>query len=159
LSVAWAVSGRSQKPGLPVSFSSSSWRALRRATSKTPPELIGAGFEVGYLIAHFAEFHEFVVLRAGTLGPLHRSLCQIWAPSLMTSERSARLWRGVSRFRCDRPFRQSATMSSVFRGRARSRAAPRRTSARNKSPRTDRRPWCRQCAADASLRPRSRCRA
>jgi hypothetical protein len=64
LSVAWAVSGRSQKPGLPVSFSSSSWRALRRATSKTPPELIGAGFDVGYLIAHFAEFHEFVALHA-----------------------------------------------------------------------------------------------
>jgi hypothetical protein len=57
LSVAWAVSWRSQKPGLPVSISNSSWRALRRATSKTPPELFCPAFEIGYLLAHFAQFH------------------------------------------------------------------------------------------------------
>jgi hypothetical protein len=45
---------------LPVSFSSSSWRVLRRATSKTPPEFIGASIEIGYLVAHFAQFHAFV---------------------------------------------------------------------------------------------------
>src|SRR5208282_23158 len=114
LSAACADSGRSQKSGLLDCSRSWVWRAVRLGTSKTPPEFIGALFEIGHLLSYIAKHNGALCHKFG------RDLTGLEVRTRLPAKRL----HGVCRCRWRRLFAgRQLPVDLVCAGRARPRTA------------------------------------